>query len=140
LKTLAFALLFLGACAALLISCGGGPLAAHTDGLDPAILPTTVQASYTVFSDRCSKCHSLARALNSGIESNEYWDRYVERMRRQPGSGISVDDTHVILQFLYYYAAVQRKRSSSRASPSPYGDSLGRPTVASSSGRRRQIE
>jgi hypothetical protein len=91
-----------------LTACGGGPLAAHTDGLDPRVIPAAVQVDYGLFSDRCSKCHSLARALNSGIDSNEYWDIYVERMRRQPGSGISIEDTHGILRFLYYYAAVQR--------------------------------
>lgn len=103
---MAFGLIALGA-------CGGGPLAARQDGLDPKILPAAVQADYALFAERCSKCHSLARPLNSGIDDNDYWDLYVERMRRQPGSGISVDDTHVILRFLYYYAAVQRARNPS---------------------------
>ena len=102
-------------------ACRTDPLRVKTDGLDPAILPLEIQAPYTLFSERCSKCHSLARALNSSIDTNEYWDVYVERMRRQPGSGISIDDTHVILRFLYYYAAVQRQAKSSQNERLPEG-------------------
>jgi len=95
--------------AILLIACRAsldGP-PAQVDGLDPAILPPDVGAPYALFSDRCSKCHSLARALNASGNTKEYWDDCVERMRRQPGSGISVEDTTVVLRFLYYYAATQ---------------------------------
>jgi hypothetical protein len=45
--------------------------------------------------------------LNASGNTKEYWDDCVERMRRQPGSGISVEDTTVVLRFLYYYAATQ---------------------------------
>ena len=32
------------------------------------------------------------------------WADYVDRMRRQPGSGISPADTRPILRFLHYYS------------------------------------
>lgn len=72
--------------------------------------PAGVRADYTVFAQRCSKCHSLARPLESGIDSDEYWRMYVERMRRQPGSGISVADTVPILRFLHAYSLEVRRR------------------------------
>jgi len=77
---------------------------------EAAALPPSQYADYLVFAQRCSKCHSLARPLNSGIDSDEYWTLYVERMRRQPASGISVADTVPILRFLHAYSIEQRKK------------------------------
>jgi hypothetical protein len=74
------------------------------DGLDATQLPVDVRADYAVFARRCSKCHSLARPLGSGIHDDKQWVDYVERMRRQPGSGISRADTVPILRFLHYYS------------------------------------
>jgi hypothetical protein len=77
---------------------------------EPVALPPELHADYLVFAQRCSKCHSLARPLNSGIDSDEYWKLYVERMRRQPASGISVADTVPILRFLHAYSLEQRRK------------------------------
>ena len=77
------------------------------EGLDPAQMPVEVRADYALFAHRCSKCHSLARPLQSGITSDEYWAIYVERMRRQPGSDISIEDTVYILRFLHYLSTGQ---------------------------------
>ena len=72
------------------------------EGLDPRQMPEEVRSDYALFAQRCSKCHSLARPLQSGITGDEYWADYVERMRRQPGSGISREDAALILRFLHY--------------------------------------
>jgi hypothetical protein len=74
------------------------------DGLDAARLPADVRPDYEVFARRCSKCHQLARPLGSGIHDDALWADYVDRMRRQPGSGISPADTRPILRFLHYYS------------------------------------
>jgi hypothetical protein len=74
------------------------------DGLDATRLPPSVRPDYAVFARRCSKCHQLARPLGSGIRNDAMWADYVERMRRQPGSGISPADTRPILRFLHYYS------------------------------------
>jgi hypothetical protein len=71
-----------------------------------------VRDDYRVFAARCSKCHSLARPLNSGIDDDEHWKRYVERMRRQPGSGISTEDVVPILRFLHWYSLEERRKKS----------------------------
>ncbi len=70
---------------------------------------------YRVFAARCSKCHSLARPLNSGIDDDDHWKRYVARMRRQPGSGMSEADTVAILRFLHLYSLEERRRKSGEA-------------------------
>ncbi len=88
-----------GALAALL-ACRSGT----GEGVNVASLPEPVRADYAVFAQKCSKCHSLARPLQSGITSDEYWKEYVERMRRQPSSGIAVEDEPAILRFLHYYS------------------------------------
>ncbi len=94
----------------LLFGCTAAALVAAAcattarDGLDVAQLPAEVRPDYTVFARRCSKCHQLARPLNSGIREDAMWADYVERMRRQPGSGITRADTVPILRFLHYYS------------------------------------
>jgi hypothetical protein len=81
------------------------------EGLDARSLPAEHQADYAIFAQRCSKCHSLARPLNSGITKDEYWRMYVERMRRQPASGISEADTLPILRFLHWYSSDEKRGS-----------------------------
>jgi mono/diheme cytochrome c family protein len=84
------------------------------EGLDPRQMPEEVRADYALFAQRCSKCHSLARPLQSGITGDEYWADYVERMRRQPGSGISREDAALILRFLHYLWTGQVMRGDQR--------------------------
>lgn len=85
---------------AILIAAG---CASHREGLDPLQLPPDTRSDYAIFARRCSKCHALARALNSGIQEDSGWIAYVTRMRRQPGSGITPSDVAPILRFLHYY-------------------------------------
>jgi hypothetical protein len=94
-----------------LFACPG---AGRDDGINVAKLPQGVRDDYAVFAQKCSKCHSLARPLTSGIDDDEYWKRYVERMRRQPASGISPQDEPPILRFLHYYSEEQRKKKGVR--------------------------
>jgi hypothetical protein len=92
---------------------------ARGEGIDTSALPETVKGDYAVFAQRCSKCHSLARPLSSGIDDDDYWAMYVARMRRQPGSGISQEDTVVVLRFLHYFSEEQRRKKDKRDLPSP---------------------
>jgi hypothetical protein len=89
----------------------GCPSAGRDDGLDVARLPSEERGDYAVFAQRCSKCHSLSRPLESGITEDAFWVAYVARMRRQPGSGISRSDEVPILRFLHYYSAAQLARN-----------------------------
>jgi cytochrome c5 len=124
-----------------LVACGNTspepavPVASASATSGPAIAPGADPADYEVFALRCSKCHSLARPLSSGIDDDNYWKAYVAKMRRQPGSGISADDSVAILRFLHQFSIELRRRkgkaidppapiapaaaSSSMAAPSP---------------------
>jgi hypothetical protein len=59
-------------------------------------------ADYNVFAQRCSRCHTLARPINSDFDMDQ-WRHYVARMRRQPNSGIAPEDVPGILAFLQYF-------------------------------------
>jgi hypothetical protein len=84
------------------------------EGLDTSKMPENVRADYSVFAHKCSKCHSLARPLSANITDDEQWVLYVNRMRRQPGSGISYTDQDAILRFLRYYAADLRRQQAEK--------------------------
>jgi hypothetical protein len=102
-----FAVITAGAALGL-VGCPG------PETIDLSTIPADVRPDYAVFAERCSKCHSLARPLNSGIEDDDYWAMYVARMRRQPGSGISIDDSKVILRFLHYYSLEQQRKRNAK--------------------------
>lgn len=90
-----------------------------SDAIDPSTLPETVRADYQVFARRCSKCHSLARPLTSGITDMGQWERYVARMRMQPGSGINEADEAIVLRFLKHYSAEELRKKAERNAPKP---------------------
>ena len=92
------------------------------ESLDPSTMPENVRADYEVFARKCSKCHTLSRPLNANISDDAQWVLYVNRMRRQPASGISPEDQEVILRFLRYYAADLRRIQAEKngaAAPAP---------------------
>jgi hypothetical protein len=103
------------ALAVSMIGCGSS--ASRSEGLEPATLPAELRADYAVFAQRCSKCHSLARPLTSGISDENYWSLYVARMRRQPGSGITQEDAGPILRFLHYYSLEQLRKNEKGVPP-----------------------
>lgn len=101
---------FAAAAAIAAVACSS-----HKEGLDPSKVPDDLRGDYQLFTQRCSKCHSLARPLSAGIKDDEQWVHYVNRMRRQPGSGISMNDQAHILRFLKWYAAELRRRDAEKA-------------------------
>ena len=105
------AVLVVALLALLALACA----AAAGEGLDPSQLPADTRDDYAVFARRCSKCHSLARALNSGIDHDSWWEAYVNRMRRQPGSGIAPGDVQPILRFLHYYTLTRPRGDGASA-------------------------
>jgi hypothetical protein len=117
--TLAASFLLSGVLSGLLAGCGSSEHA--RDGLDPSRFPADVRADYEVFARRCSKCHSLSRPLNSGIDDDAYWAAYVARMRRQPSSGISHQDELTVLRFLHFYS-LEQKQKKLKGPPPPVSE------------------
>ena len=104
------------ACLAIGLSIAGcTPSTEPPEGLGETQMPADVRAAYDLFAQRCSKCHSLSRPLQSGITDDGFWKEYVERMRRQPGSGISPADEEIILRFLHYYSLEAKREKGGDA-------------------------
>ena len=69
--------------------------------IDVASYPPDQQKGYKVFTDKCSKCHTIARPINTAMSKDE-WSRYVKRMMHKPNSGISDAQGKEIFDFLAY--------------------------------------
>jgi len=71
------------------------------DKLDVSAYPAAQQANYKLFTSKCSKCHTIARPLNTLMTKAE-WERYVKRMMHKPNSGISDSQGKQIFDFMVY--------------------------------------
>ena len=71
------------------------------DKINVSAYPAAQQAAYKVFTTKCSKCHTIARPMNTMMKRDE-WERYVKRMMHKPNSGISDSQGKVIFDFLIY--------------------------------------
>lgn len=63
--------------------------------------PPAQQKAYKLFTSKCSKCHTIARPINTTMTLPE-WERYVKRMMHKPNSGISDKQGKDIYEFLAY--------------------------------------
>jgi hypothetical protein len=77
-------------------------------------VPAELRGDFECFAINCSKCHSLSRPLNAPIDSFEHWDRYVARMARTPGSGISAQEAPSILRFLHWHTQQRVARKEAK--------------------------
>jgi len=71
------------------------------DKLNVSSYPADQQKNYKLFADKCSKCHTIARPINTTMTKAE-WERYVKRMMHKPNSGISDSQGKAIYEFLAY--------------------------------------
>jgi hypothetical protein len=78
--------------------------------VDVSKYPDGIKENYEVFSAKCSQCHKLSRPINSDYAVPEEWSRYIKRMMRKPGSGISTGDGKKIFDFLAYDSSVRKKK------------------------------
>jgi hypothetical protein len=98
-----------------MLACSSGRQSPESvTGIPESQLTPQVRADYEVFAQRCSKCHSLAKPLNANVDDDEHWVRYVAKMRRQPGSGISERDGEAILRFLHVLVEQQRQKNAEK--------------------------
>ena len=72
------------------------------DTIDVSSFPPEVREVYPLFQVKCSKCHSLARPINSSISGDE-WKGYIKKMIRRPASGINEEVGQRIFGFLKFY-------------------------------------
>ena len=73
------------------------------DFIDVSEYPEEMQTLYALFTRRCSRCHTVARPINSDFTAGE-WRKYVLKMMRKPGSGLNPKTAEQIIKFLTYDA------------------------------------
>src|SRR5215212_2566693 len=62
------------------------------DKIDVTAYPSQAKKDYKVFADLCSRCHTLARAVNCDFVLEDDWERYIKRMMRRGRSLIKPED------------------------------------------------
>jgi len=80
------------------------------DKLDVSAYPPAQQAAYKLFASKCSKCHTIARPLNTMMKRDE-WERYVKRMMHKPNSGIGDSQGKQIFDFVVYDQAERKDKN-----------------------------
>jgi cytochrome c553 len=74
--------------------------------------PADQQKNYKTFVDKCAKCHTIARPINTTMTTPE-WARYVKRMMHKPNSGISDAQGKSIYEFLAYDQENRKDKNAS---------------------------
>ncbi len=69
-----------------------------------------IQVNYEIFAAKCSKCHTLARPINTDMKASA-WKMYVKRMMNKPDSGISPDQGKKIYKLLKWYQGEKDKKA-----------------------------
>jgi len=69
--------------------------------IDVTAYPAKMQEAYKLFTNKCSRCHTVARPINSTFMPEE-WRKYVYKMMRKPGSGLTPKTAEKIIRFLIY--------------------------------------
>lgn len=79
------------------------------DTIAVSTYPVEQQGNYKIFARKCSKCHTLARAINSPYALPEEWDAYVKKMQKKKRSGLDAKSAKKIIAFLEFDSAVRKK-------------------------------
>jgi mono/diheme cytochrome c family protein len=93
------------------------------DKINVSSYPAEQQKGYKVFVDKCSKCHTIARPINTTMTEPE-WSRYVKRMMHKPNSGISDSQGKTIYEFLAYDQVNRKDKNPSAFSKSLSDDEI----------------
>lgn len=80
------------------------------DKIDVSAYPAEMKTAYKLFASKCSKCHTIARPINTLMTRPE-WERYVKRMMHKPNSGISDKQGKDIFEFLVYDETARKDKN-----------------------------
>lgn len=82
------------------------------DTIDVSDYPAQQKFNYGIFREQCSRCHTLARAINSPIQSRAYWHYHLLRMslrsRLKQEGPIPADQVKAALDFLEHDAQARK--------------------------------
>jgi hypothetical protein len=82
------------------------------DKIDVSRYPAEMQKDYTLYADKCAKCHTIARGNNTNMTRPE-WERYVKRMMHKPNSGIDSTQGKAIFDFIIYDQVNRKEKNPS---------------------------
>jgi hypothetical protein len=107
------------------VACGGSQQGSNKVELPSEVgeLPADLEDDFRMFAINCSKCHGLERPLTAPVTDHKHWERYVAKMMRTPGSGISAQEAPQILAFLFWYT----DRRSGRIKDEAPGEAVEQP-------------
>lgn len=77
--------------------------------IDVSKYPEDMKAGYKLFSTKCSKCHTPARAINCEFALEDEWERYIKRMMRKAGTFIGPEEGKRIFEFVVYDSKIRKK-------------------------------
>ena len=78
--------------------------------IDVSKYPADMKSKYKLFAEKCSKCHTVARAINCEFALDDEWERYIKRMMNKAGpSIISANDGKQIFDFLTFDSKLRKK-------------------------------
>jgi hypothetical protein len=78
--------------------------------IDVTTYSPEMQETYELFTRKCSRCHTVARPINSTFAPEE-WRKYVYKMMRKPGSGLTPKTAEKIIKFLIYDSKRREKKT-----------------------------
>lgn len=74
--------------------------------------PPEQQKAYKLFENKCAKCHTIARPINTTMTTQQ-WEMYVKRMMHKPSSGITDSQGKAIFEFLAYDQKMRKDKNPS---------------------------
>lgn len=77
--------------------------------IDASKYPQEQQANYKVFAQKCAKCHTLARAINSPYALPKEWESYIDKMKKKKRSGLDSKSAKAITDFVIYDSSIRKK-------------------------------
>jgi hypothetical protein len=88
------------------------PFDLGADSIDVTGYPKAQQENYAVFSSVCSRCHTLARPINSPFSTRADWRRFIERMhvrsKIQSDKTFTKEQAKTVVDFLAYDSQIRK--------------------------------
>lgn len=88
----------------LIVAWDKGP-----DKIDVSKYSPEMKQKYKVFVELCSKCHTLARAINCDFAVEDDWERYIKRMMRRGKGLIPPEQAQQTFDFAVYDSKIRKK-------------------------------
>ena len=79
------------------------------DKIDASKYPADMKQKYKTFAEVCSRCHTLARAVNCDFVLEDDWERYIKKMMRRGRGLITPEQGLAVFEFAIYDAKIRKK-------------------------------